>query len=560
MSTFIAKSPFPDVPAGPYPLVPDLVMEHWSSWGAKLAVRDGVTNDERSYEMLFADVHAVSHGLSDMGIGLGDCVGMFSCNHVDYITVGMAVQKVGASISPANPLYTAKELTFQLEKSGAKALVVHPDFLPVAEEALRNTPNVKTVIVLGDVAPEGMHTFDSMRATSGSASSASSSSSSELFATASGLTPDSLSTLPFSSGTTGLPKGTMITHGNLAVNLHQCYAGEGEYLGQDDTLISPLPMFHIYAYTLSMLYTMWKGSTLVTMQRFDLDRFCELVQETGASRAHLVPPIILGLAKSDIPDKYDLSSMKMAISAAAPLGADVEADCIKKRGFHIKQAWGMSELSPLGTMTPDNDLRVGAGSIGVACASTEAKIVDVETREDLPIGKGPNGEAEAEGELLIRGPQVMLGYLGEPDKTADTITGDGWLLTGDIAKIDDDGYIYITDRLKELIKYKGFQVAPAELEDVLCTHPDVVDATCIPSECEEAGEVPRAYVVLSKEGALTEQQVQDYVAERVAPHKRLRGGVVFTDAIPKTASGKILRRVVVEQDRAARKQAAEAQA
>ena len=154
----------------------------------------------------------------------------------------------------------------------------------------------------------------------------------------------------------------------------------------------------------------------------------------------------------------------------------------------------------------------------------------------------------------------MLGYLGEPDKTADTITGDGWLLTGDIAKIDDDGYIYITDRLKELIKYKGFQVAPAELEDVLCTHPDVVDATCIPSECEEAGEVPRAYVVLSKEGALTEQQVQDYVAERVAPHKRLRGGVVFTDAIPKTASGKILRRVVVEQDRAARKQAAEAQA
>ena len=201
----------------------------------------------------------------------------------------------------------------------------------------------------------------------------------------------------------------------------------------------------------------------------------------------------------------------------------------------------MSELSPVGTCTPDDDLQAGSGTIGPLCANTEGKIIDPETGQDLPL--------ETEGELCIRGPQVMQGYLGLPEKTRECITDDGWLLTGDLAKYDERGYFYILDRLKELIKYKGFQVAPAELEDVLMSHPEIADSTVIPVENDEAGEVPRAYVVLVEGSSISEAEIQEYVATKVAPHKKIRGGVVFTDAIPKTASGKILRRVVIAQDR-----------
>ena len=200
----------------------------------------------------------------------------------------------------------------------------------------------------------------------------------------------------------------------------------------------------------------------------------------------------------------------------------------------------MSELSPLGTCVPDDGLKNNSGTVGPPCAATSIKVIDLETGEALPPGE--------EGELCVKGPQVMQGYLDLPDKTRECLTEDGWLLTGDIAKIDEDGYVYITDRLKELIKYKGFQVAPAELEEVLCSHPGVADATVIPVPDEDAGELPRAYVV-RKTDDVSEESVRAFVKERVAPHKQLRGGVVFTEAIPKTASGKILRREVVAMDR-----------
>ena len=274
-----------------------------------------------------------------------------------------------------------------------------------------------------------------------------------------------------------------------------------------------------------------QGCTLVTMPRFDMEVFCQLVEKHKATRAHLVPPITLGLAKSPIVDDYDLSSLKMITSAAAPLGAEIET-AVRERlgnGINIKQAWGMSRLSPLGTCVPDDALKNNTGTVGPPCAHTQTGVIDLETGEALLQGE--------EGELCVKGPQVMQGYLDLPEKTQECLTEDGWLLTGDIAKIDEDGYVYITDRLKELIKYKGFQVAPAELEEVLCSHPGA-DATVIPVEDDEAGELPRAYVV-RKSDDVTEESVLSFVGERVAPHKKLRGGVVFIDAIPKTASGKI---------------------
>ena len=298
----------------------------------------------------------------------------------------------------------------------------------------------------------------------------------------------------------------------------------------------------------SLLAAAWRGHHYVTMQSFDLERFCELVAEHRPTRAHLVPPIILGLAKHPVVDAHDFSSLKMIISAAAPLGADIEAECASRLGCGVKQAWGMSELSPLGTLTPDDNLKSGSGTVGPPASNTFAKVIDVDTGASLPVGES--------GELCIKGPQVMKGYLGEGgevsvEKTSECIDADGWMRTGDIARLDEDGYVYIVDRLKELIKYKGFQVAPAELEEVVLSHDDVADATVIPVPDDEAGEVPRAYVVLKPDTALAEDVLAAWVAERVAPHKKLRGGVVYTDEIPKTASGKILRRVVIENDRAA---------
>ena len=245
--------------------------------------------------------------------------------------------------------------------------------------------------------------------------------------------------------------------------------------------------------------------------------------------------IILGLAKHPLVDKYDLKSLDMIISAAAPLGKDTE-DAVKDRlGINVKQAWGMSELSPIGTLTHDNNKKVG--SIGHTVSSTEGKIIDPETGKSL----GPNEV----GELCIRGPQVMMGYLNAAENTKECLSELGWLRTGDMAQYDEDGFIYITDRMKELIKVRGFQVAPAELEELLLGHEHVQDSAVVSIPDEQSGELPRAYIVLKPNAPeVSEDTLKEWVKERVSPHKRMHGGVKFVQQIPKSASGKILRRIL----------------
>jgi acyl-CoA synthetase (AMP-forming)/AMP-acid ligase II len=303
------------------------------------------------------------------------------------------------------------------------------------------------------------------------------------------------------------------------------------------------------------------GAKTVFMSQFDLELFLTLIQEHKVTRGHVVPPIALALAKHPMVDNFDLSSLESMLSGAAPLGGEIQRAASQRLNCIFKQAWGMTELSPGGSFTPDDVLRPKGfaggeedwqknidqimGKSGPLLPATEGKIVHPETGEDLA--------STATGELLIRGPQVMKGYLKNPEATEATLTSDGWLKTGDIGNFTEEGWLIITDRNKELIKYKGFQVPPAELEALLLTMPEISDAVVIPVEDDEAGELPCAYVVKNEatlQGKeLTEQQVQDYVAERVAPHKRLRGGVRFADSIPKSASGKILRRVQKQIDR-----------
>jgi acyl-CoA synthetase (AMP-forming)/AMP-acid ligase II len=301
--------------------------------------------------------------------------------------------------------------------------------------------------------------------------------------------------------------------------------------------IAVLPFFHIYGLSVLLNMMLEKGCTLVTLARFELETFLKALQDYKVTRAYLVPPIVLGLTKHPIVDSFDLKSLRMINSGAAPLGGDVQQALAKRLGCIVKQGYGLTETSPVTHMNPDDKVRYGAS--GMAIRNTECRIVDTATGKDLDVNE--------RGELWIRGPQVMRGYLNNPQATRETITEDGWLKTGDIAYRDDDGYYFVVDRVKELIKYKGMQVAPAELEALLLTHPAIADAAVIPSADEEAGEVPKAFVVLK--GDVTPEAIMAFVAERVAPHKRIRK-LELVQQIPKSPSGKILRRVLVEKERA----------
>ena len=489
--------------------------------------------EKRTFAELLTSVDAVAHGLSSFGIKRGDVVAFSCLNHVDFFAVFHGCLKVGATMSPFSPLYSEFEIATQLQKSKASLLIAHDDVLDTCAKGVERAGGGIGLLSLGTDIAEWVSTGSSKPFTADHQDVDQS---------------EEIALLPYSSGTTGLPKGTMLTHANLAVNVLQTHVCESGYWSTDGTevVLSPLPLFHIYPFTVSLHLPLRIGVTFVTMKQFDLERFCQLCEEFKATRAHVVPPIVLALAKSPVVDKYDLSSLKTGISAAAPLGKDIAIEASKRLNCQFKQAWGMSELSPVATLVPDDDIENSHGSVGYPVSDTQAKVVDMQTGETIPMNGG-------EGELCIKGPQVMKGYLDEPEKTKECLTDHGWLHTGDVARMDEEGRIYITDRLKELIKYKGFQVAPAEIEALLCTHPEILDATVIPKPCEIAGELPRAYVVKrDKETSnLTEEDVQLFVEERTAHYKKLRGGVVFTDQIPKTASGKILRRHVVELDRKA---------
>jgi acyl-CoA synthetase (AMP-forming)/AMP-acid ligase II len=338
--------------------------------------------------------------------------------------------------------------------------------------------------------------------------------------------------LPYSSGTTGLPKGVMLTHYNLVANILQsaCVIPVDER----DTILGVLPFFHIYGMVVIMNVGLYVGATVVTMPRFDLEQCLETFQKYRITFANVVPPIVLALAKSPLVDKYDLGRLRILFSGAAPLGEDIARAVSARLGCVVTQGYGLTETSPVTHAARVGKAGLKTAGIGPPVPNTEAKILDTITGAEL----GRNQE----GEVCVRGPQVMTGYLNRPEATAAMIDPDGWLHTGDIGYADADGNFFIVDRVKELIKYKGLQVAPAELEAILLSHPAVADAAVVPLADEEAGQVPRAFVVLK--GNATPEEIMAYVAQRVAPYKKLRE-VVITDQIPRSPSGKILRRLLV---------------
>ena len=280
------------------------------------------------------------------------------------------------------------------------------------------------------------------------------------------------------------------------------------------------------------------GATVVCMSRFDLEQFLVLMQKHEVTRAHLVPPIVLALAKHPMVEGYAFPKLKTIMSGAAPLGPELAEDCARRLGCTVKQGYGLTETSPVTHLNPEPPGRVVPGSIGICIPNTECRIVDYETGKDLGTGK--------QGELWIRGPQVMKGYLNNEEATNQTIDPEGWLKTGDIAEVDEDGYFKIVDRVKELIKYKGFQVAPAELEALLLTHPSIADCAVVPAEDPEAGEIPVGFVVYKENMLENPETIMEFIAQKVSPQKKIRR-IIQIEQIPKSPSGKILRRHLRDQ-------------
>jgi 4-coumarate--CoA ligase len=346
---------------------------------------------------------------------------------------------------------------------------------------------------------------------------------------------DDVVALPYSSGTTGLSKGVMLTHRNLTANIAQCL-GAALPMSEDDSFVAVLPFFHIYGMQVLMNSGLRAGATIVTMPRFDLEQFLGLHQTHGLTRAFVAPPMVVALAKHPIVDNYDLSALQVVFSGAAPLSAELAIECGARLGCEVVQGYGMTELSPVTHATPPGGFK--AGSVGVTISNTELRIVDPATGESLGL--------DQDGEVWVRGPQVMKGYLNNDVATADTIDDEGWLHTGDVGHVDADGHLFVVDRLKELIKYKGFQVPPAELEALLLTHPAVADAAVIGRADDVAGEIPVGFVVLKDGQDVGASDIQGFVAERVASYKQVRE-LHFLDAIPKSPSGKILRRILRDE-------------
>ena len=517
----IFRGPFPEV-AIPDVSLPEFVFRRAEELGDKPALIEGPTGRIITHAGLLQSVRRVAAGLARRGFKKGDVFGILSANVPEYAIVFHGVALIGGIVTPINPLYTDNEIGHQLKDAGARFLVTAPQFIDKARTAAHEA-GIEELFVFGEA--EAATPFASLIEQDGEVPAVK-------------IDPrEDLVVLPYSSGTTGLPKGVMLTHRNLVANLCQM---EGlSYFTENDTLICVLPLFHIYGLVVILNLGLQKGATIVTMPRFELGHFLKAIQNYGVTMAHIVPPIVLSLSNSPLVDEYDLSKLHTLFSGAAPLGEALTKLCMDRLKCNIRQGYGMTETSPVTHSSPADPKRVKFGSVGVCAPNTECKIVNLETGE----AQGPN----TEGELCVRGPQVMKGYLNRPEATANTIDADGWLHTGDVGYADQDGHFFIVDRAKELIKYKGFQVAPAELEAILLAHPSIADAAVIPCPDEEAGEVPKAYVVCKEE--ISAAAIMDYIAGEVAPFKKLRF-VEFIDQIPKSPSGKILRRILIQRDRA----------
>ncbi|MET8172414.1 4-coumarate--CoA ligase family protein [Streptomyces clavifer] len=522
----VFRSEYADVPALDIP-IHEAVLGGAAAFGDTVALVDGTNGLSVTYAQLDTFHRRIAAHLAGAGLRKGDVLALHSPNTIAYPAVFYGATRAGASVTTVHPLATAEEFAKQLKDCAARWIVTVSLFLDVARRAAELAGGIQEIFVcdqadghtsvldmLGSTAPEPEIVFDPA---------------------------EDIAALPYSSGTTGTPKGVMLTHRSIGTNLEQLRPFIPMEPGH--SILAVLPFFHIYGLTALMNVPLRCGATVVVLPRFDLDQFLGAIQEHRITGLYVAPPIVLALAKHPAVGTYDLSSLQYIVSAAAPLDAELAEACSTRLGVPpVRQAYGMTELSPGTHVVPLDAENPPPGAVGKLLPGTEMRIASIEDPgTDLGI--------DTDGEILIRGPQVMKGYLGRPDATAAMIDSDGWVHTGDVGRVDADGWLFVVDRVKELIKYKGYQVAPAELEALLLTHESVADAAVIGVLDADGNEIPKAYLVRGPAAQdLTAEDVMAYVAERVAPYKKVRRAE-FIEAVPRAASGKILRRELRDREK-----------
>ncbi len=490
--------------------------------------RDG---SETSYRSLIEQIELVAGSLAHRGVAVGDVVALHCPNVPAFGAVFHGILRAGATATTVNSLFTGDEIAKQLRDSGATMLFTVSPLMEAAKagaaqvgmdddhvvvlDGVEGHPNLLDLFADGAAPPEVRFDADTH-----------------------------LAVLPYSSGTTGVPKGVMLTHRNLVANV--CQSRPMITVRGHDRLLAVLPFFHIYGMTVLLNAALYNRGCLVTMPRFDLQDFLRTVSEFRCTYLFIAPPIAVALAKHPMVDDYDLGSVDTVFSGAAALDAQLGNMVAKRLGCKVKQGYGMSEMSPV-SHAHRPDVEAPLDSVGVTIPNMTCKIVEPGTDDEVDYPR--EGEVDDQGgprlsepgELWCAGPNVMVGYLRNEQATHDSVDSEGFLHTGDIARIDADGNVYIVDRLKELIKYKGYQVAPAELEALLLTNPGVADAAVVGVRDADGEEVPKAFVVRQEGADLSDQDVMDFVAERVAPYKKVRQ-VQFIEEVPKSTAGKILRK------------------
>ncbi|WP_416978209.1 AMP-binding protein [Streptomyces sp. T028] len=521
----IHQSRYPDVAPVDRPLH-EWVLGEAARRGSRPALVDASSGRTLTYGELAALVRGLAAGFAAAGIGKGDVVALHSPNTILFPVVLYATTAAGGTVTTLSPLALPAEIAKQLIDAGARLMVSVSALIETARDAVelvrRQTGREIEILVcdkadghppvLGLVGDGVVPAFEIDPATD-------------------------VAVLPYSSGTTGVPKGVMLTHRNLCTNLVQMNALHR--IEENDRVIAILPFFHIFGLTALVNNALHRGATVYVHARFDLDAFLTSLERDRITHAYVAPPVMLALAKHPAVGNLDLSHLRRVICAAAPLDAGVQSAVVARLGVEVGQAYGMTELSPASHLHADGNLDEPVACVGHLLPSTQARLVDPISGLDVAVGEP--------GEVWIRGPQVMKGYFGRPEETDALIDADGWLHTGDIGRVDEDGNWFIVDRVKELIKYKGYQVAPAEIEALLVNHPGIADAAVIGVSDEEGNEVPKAFVVPAPGASVTSDEVMAYVEGQVAPYKRVRR-VEFIEAVPKAASGKILRRRLRERE------------
>lgn len=526
---FIFRSKLPDIYIPSHLPLHSYCFENISKFSSRPCVINGATGETYTYEEVELIARKVGAGLHKLGVKQGDVIMLLLPNSPEFVFSFLGASYIGAISTTANPFYTPAEISKQATASKAKLIITQSTFAEKVKEFAREN-DVKVVCI--DPPSEGCLHFSELAQAD------------EKDLPAVKISPDDVVALPYSSGTTGLPKGVMLTHKGLVTSVAQQVDGENPnlYFQSEDVLLCVLPLFHIYSLNTVMLCGLRVGATILIMQKFEIIPLMELVQKYKVTIAPFVPPIFLAIAKSPVVDNYDLSSIRTVMSGAAPMGKELE-DTVRSKLPNAKlgQGYGMTEAGPLLAMSlafAKEPFDVKPGSCGTAVRNAEVKIVDPDTGASLPRNQS--------GEICIRGDQIMKGYLNDPEATERTIDKEGWLHTGDVGYIDNDDELFIVDRLKELIKYKGFQVAPAELEAMLIAHPNISDAAVVPMKDDIAGEIPVAFVVRSNGSNISEDEIKQYISKQVIFYKRI-GRVFFSDSIPKAPSGKILRKVLREK-------------